>query len=200
MDEWNRIQRKLDKPFDCEIMEREEREEWAPIPEYEHYEVSTLGRVRNEEGKLLRVYVKNMTPSVALFKNKKRRLLSVGKLVAAAFLPNPFDAKTVRHKDGDNHNNRVENLEWRVNSKRQAIIRYDHDVFSVTVTRDDNDHEETFTTENGAKTYICDVLCNPYAGDYVFDNLGRAIVFAPNMNPENKTVTILASKIEARKG
>lgn len=200
MNEWDEIQRKLDKPFDREIMEREEREEWAPIPEYEHYEVSTLGRFRSEEGRMLKVYLKGTSPCVALRKNGKRKHLSVGKLVAAAFLPNPFDAKTVRHKDGDNQNNCVENLEWRVNSKRQAIIHYDHDVFLVTVTRDDNDHEETFATESGAKSYICDVLYNPYAGDYVFDNLGRAIVFAPNTNPENKIVTILASKIEARKG
>ena len=38
--------------------------------------------------------------------------LSVHRLVAKHFIPNPYDHSMVNHKDGDKSNNRVSNLEW----------------------------------------------------------------------------------------
>lgn len=42
--------------------------------------------------------------------NKKQ--YSVHTLVAKHYLPNPYDCSQVSHKDGNKHNNHVDNLEW----------------------------------------------------------------------------------------
>lgn len=50
--------------------------------------------------------------AVNLTKRKKMRTLSVHRIVALHFIPNPHGYKEVNHKDGDKLNNHVSNLEW----------------------------------------------------------------------------------------
>lgn len=49
---------------------------------------------------------------VGLQKEGKQRLVSVHRLVAEAFIPNPLNKSQVNHKDLNKENNSVENLEW----------------------------------------------------------------------------------------
>lgn len=49
---------------------------------------------------------------VGLYLDAKCKRLTVHRIVAMAFIPNPLMLKEVNHKDGNRLNNNVDNLEW----------------------------------------------------------------------------------------
>jgi len=103
------------------------KEEWRDISGYENvYKVSDRGKVkklrqRGERGwKYKRAMLLRQTRSdngrrtVVLYRGggSKGKAVTVSRLVAIAFLPNPQNYNYVRHKDGNKRNNWVFNLEW----------------------------------------------------------------------------------------
>ena len=91
-------------------------EVWKPVCNYEGlYEVSNLGRVRSSyyHGKILKPMISNSGyERVDLFKDKKRKQFSVHRLVAQAFVDNPYGKQFVNHIDEDKTNNTAINLQW----------------------------------------------------------------------------------------
>lgn len=54
----------------------------------------------------------NKYKAISIYFNKKQHHLSVHRLMATNYLPNPENKETVNHKDGNGYNNKIENLEW----------------------------------------------------------------------------------------
>ena len=94
-----------------------ELELWKPIhlPDYTHYEVSNMGRVRNtrRRAKSMKPDVSGGYPVVRLHNKNTYKKMYVHRLVGFAFLSDDFiEGLTINHKNGIKTDNRVENLEW----------------------------------------------------------------------------------------
>ena len=94
---------------------------WKDIKGYEGlYKVNNVGdvlsiaRKGNWRGNHLLVPSNdgNGYRQVNICKNGKLKSVKVHRLVAEAFIPNPYNLPCVNHKDENKENNRVENLEW----------------------------------------------------------------------------------------
>lgn len=109
---------------------------WKPVKNYEgYYEVSSDGQVRSLERKVGRLNgstgvlkPKNIVitintngyPSVDLYKNGKRTTKRVHRLIMESFYP-----LDVNHINGDQTDNRIENLEW-VTRSCNLVHSYHH--------------------------------------------------------------------------
>lgn len=104
---------------------------WKTIEEFPEYEVSSLGNIRSKDrdyedtlgrkyhkkGQLIKThqyindtgYIQIM---VEIVSNKKMHNLIVSRLVAKAFIDNPYNYPQVNHIDEDSTNNNADNLEW----------------------------------------------------------------------------------------
>lgn len=90
-------------------------EQWQTIPTFEHYEVSTTGRVVNTNtGRTLKPQTVSQMKyyAVCLFKSGRCKWFYVHRLVAKAFIPNPQKLGEVDHLDHNHFNNDVSNLRW----------------------------------------------------------------------------------------
>lgn len=90
-----------------------EQEEAISIPNFPEYKITKNGVVINKNGKVMKTEISNNGyVRVTLFKNQKHKKLSIHRLVAEAFIPNPFNLPQVNHKDKNKRNNNIDNLEW----------------------------------------------------------------------------------------
>lgn len=110
---------------------------WKDVENYEeYYQISNYGRIRNKKQKrILKPSKSGGYYHISLRYGNKKEFL-IHRLVAEAFIPNPYNYKYVNHKDENKFNNFVENLEWctaKYNvtygkgalARNQRIIQYD---------------------------------------------------------------------------
>ncbi|EJG0117201.1 NUMOD4 domain-containing protein [Staphylococcus pseudintermedius] len=103
-------------------------EVWKDVVGYEeYYQVSNEGRVRSldrytnngngcfvRKGRVLKQGVNRTGYNFVMLTNAngEAKNCKVHRLVAITFIENPFNKKTVNHKDGNKTNNHIDNLEW----------------------------------------------------------------------------------------
>ena len=98
---------------------------WKEVENYQNYEVSNLGNVRNKKtGRYLKPNITTCGYARARLYNKDGvKPIMIHRLVASAFLSNPDNKPEVNHMDGNKVNNSVTNLEWCTKSEnmRHAV-------------------------------------------------------------------------------
>ncbi|MDY3132352.1 MAG: HNH endonuclease [Treponema sp.] len=86
---------------------------WKIIEGFTDYKVNENGEVYSiKRNKILKQYERKNYLGVYLYQNNKRKFKAVHRLVAEAFIDNPYNLPQVNHKDENSMNNNVSNLEW----------------------------------------------------------------------------------------
>ena len=99
--------------YEISMALRHAPEVFVDIQNYEGYQVSNHGKVRNKKtGKILKPYLTRGYLRVSLYNDSSRKCKLVHRLVAKAFLPNPHDKPAVNHINGCKTDSNLSNLEW----------------------------------------------------------------------------------------
>lgn len=94
---------------------------WKPVPDFEDYHISTLGRVKSFKYSNPRIMRPKLGDggylNISLSKNGERKTLLISRLVAICFIHNTNNKPQVDHVNGDKFNCRVTNLRWATSSE-----------------------------------------------------------------------------------
>ena len=95
---------------------------WRTVSEYNNYQVSNIGRVRNvTTSNILTPINKKGYHCIGLYKNSGMQNYRTHALVAQEFIvkPTTYSKLMIDHIDRNKQNNQVNNLRWVSNSQNQ---------------------------------------------------------------------------------
>ena len=123
-------------------------EEWRDIPHFPGYSVSSKGRVSGPRRPLLTLVKQDGYLKVTLIREDGKHVdKRVNRLVAEAFIPNPYNLPIVMHGDNDRTNNNVWNLSWGTYAENN---QYMHDCGRHPLTLTDEDREKAYQVRRTA--------------------------------------------------
>ena len=102
-------------------------ETYKSIKDYDNYEVSNMGNVRNKKtGLILKQALRNGYYCVGFSNNGNKKGFLVHRLIALHFIPNPLNKELVDHIDRNPLNNSINNLRWATpseNNMNKSILK-----------------------------------------------------------------------------
>jgi len=97
--------------------------EWRKIKRNPNYSINRNGEVRNDATGRIKTPYENKANgymTVDLYSNNKGTKVTIHRLLAEAFIPNPDNKPCIDHKDGDRKNNKLSNLRWATYSENNS--------------------------------------------------------------------------------
>ena len=158
-------------------------EEWKDIKDYENYEVSNLGNVRNKKtGRILKSNKNGGYAVVGLSKTTCKNF-QVHRLVCEAFIPNPENKPQVNHIDKNGLNNNVKNLEWNtvlennIHRSNGVIKTTNQNMIIYRVDKDTGEKLEKYNSieEAGEWAFKQGLVKNVHSGRTNISNMIRGI-------------------------
>jgi hypothetical protein len=154
-------------------------EEYRKIKNYENYEISNFGNIRNSKTSIIlkQKLKKNGYYEICLCKDNKKKSFIVHRLVAFAFIPNDDNSKPeIDHIDRNKINNHTTNLRW-VN-RSENLLNKDYYHHKKTV------HHHIWITPN--LTFCVGFMINKKRINKSFKMLEEAIIYRDNFMLNNK--------------